>query len=321
MDEWNFKQDAELFIWKMLLDMKELLPYGNLKNNSMNDPPPPESFKVLYYISCYHPIARPQGFEKHSFSSVFTQVNNHFSFLGTWVTWIDCFIKYWQACIQYVEDPRNSSNLASDEKLHSYTTRPTTDASTWKSYAKEWKDALLRWTEFCDMIQLAYSFIHQIYTVELNGNVAQNGFVEENYARAIITIINKSASSENFWYHFWNSLVLSRLDSGHEYTKFFHLLNKRIVPALIDPNYGWDVRTVQMGYCRQALQKNVDALENYSMVGGIFFDRDCVRDALRLTGITLMPDESLIGDETRLIATNKDKHEMAIHNNWVYYHK
>lgn len=315
MEDWEFQYDAKTFIRMMLNDMKELLPYGNLKyreyTQTFSPEPLPESFNILMRISREIPSSPPH--DTPSFFEIFKEVamfQDQRVPLEQWPTYISLFIKHLENSIVYVRDPSQEiiqELFAPDPQ--SRTTRRTTQQSTWKSHAKDWGYAIEKWIKFLNLFNRVYGF------------VLQNDFMN-----ALITLVQYSPSCKLFWQCFWHSLVFSGNTEVQSYPTFQQFLNREIIPCLIHPDN--PQRDVQLSYCRRGLQHTVEELEDYIQQNNYPYDtvfdgrlllRESVNEALLLTGITLMPHASLIGEECRQIANYQNSREMAVHNNSVYF--
>ena len=308
----EFQNDATTFIRRMLNDIKEVLPYGHVTYSPMFGFYPqqlPESFIVLRQVGSV--IPRPARPGNRSFSSIFKEVaifNHQSVLLEQWPQYISLFIEYLRVCIEHVRNSANAQLLAPNPLFNANTTRLSTQRSTWESYANEWEDAIGKWTKFLNLFNMVYGFVCQ-----------------RDFVNALITLVQYSPSCIKFWRYFWDRLIFSGNISHQRYTMFQRLLNKDILPGLINPDNSQ--YTLQLNYCRRGLQHTVDELQDIILrnhyrdttgwFDGRLFHREAVNEALWFTGITLMPDERLIGEECRRIANYQNRHEMAVYNNFV----
>ena len=316
IEDMEFQNDAIIFIRRMLNDIKELLPYGNVRyasfTRSFCGEPLPKSFILLRQFNSEIPRSPP--LHNFIFDSTFKELamfNDESVLLEQCPTYISLFIEYLKACILHVRNPQSIEHQFShNSRFHAYPTRPSTQESTWGSYANVWEDAIEKWTKFLNLFNVVYNFVLQC-----------------DFVNALITLVQYSPSCIKFWRYFWNKLIFSGNISHQRYTRFQRLLNEDILPGLIHPAN--TQRDRQLNYCTRGLQDTEDELQDiirdnhYPDAASRFdrrlFDRKGVNEALRLTRITLMPHESLIGEGSRQIAHYHNSREMAASNNVVYF--
>jgi hypothetical protein len=314
----EFHNDAFAFIRRMLIDIKELLPYGNLKYiahaNGFYPVPLPQSFYVLREIAKAIPRPLPPPYHNLTFFALFKEIamfNHQSVLLEQWPRHISHLIEYLRACIAYARDPASIARHAPNPLFNAHTTRLSTQQATWESYARVWEDAIEKWTQFLNLFNKVYDYVRV-----------------NNYVEALITLIQYSPSCIKFWRYFWSRLVFAGgIAPVQRYTRFQHLLNNDILPGIIHPDN--PQRALQMNLCRRGLQYTVDELQDVVTYNGninasaIFnarlFNRESVDEALRLTEIILTPHVNLIGEESRRIAQVQNNHEMVPFNDFVYF--